>query len=156
MIVRKRYSPFEITHGPPSEYQDPEGILMKDREGRLWISTYESGLYAQQKQFGHFKKHPVQGDLQDILQNTDHIYACSAEGNLEIIDPVTNHALYSLSITNQGQKTDPFKLHIDNKDRLWILSRRALHSLSADNTSTIAWNTEFFEKESKNYNYFWT
>ncbi|MCF8239404.1 MAG: histidine kinase [Saprospiraceae bacterium] len=141
---------------PASDYHDPEGILMKDREGRLWISTHGSGLYVQQKQFGHFKKHPVQGDLQDILQVKDHIYACSAEGQLVVIDPVTTQPERSLPITTRaGQPTSPIKLHTDEKGRLWILSRRALHSLSSDQKSTISWNAEFFEKEGITYNYFW-
>ncbi len=141
---------------PTTDYDDQEGIFMKDKEGRIWISTLGSGVYIQQKQFGNFRKYTVDGDCQDIIQIKDRIYSCTSEGRLIVIDQENNHPIRSIPISDRsGQNTHPFKFHLDAQKQLWILSRRAVHTLSPDQKSTTLHNAEYFEQEAENYNYFW-
>lgn len=145
---------------PPSYkstiYKDAEGVFMMDKERRIWISTYGSGLYVQQQQFANFIKHPLQGNIQDICEYNDHLFACSTDGKLLQINSKTNQREFSFELKNEdGNPSRANKLHIDHHNRLWILSRNELHYLTSDARSVRAWNPSFFTRESPVFNYLW-
>lgn len=137
-------------------YNDPEGILMKDKENRIWISTFGSGLYVQQQQFSNFIKYPLQGEIQDICEYNNHLYACNTDGRLFQINTNTQQTELTFDLKNElGEKTKPKKFHIDHQNRLWILSRNELHYYSSTTGRVQAWNPSFFTRESATFNYFW-
>ncbi|MBI5915915.1 MAG: histidine kinase [Bacteroidetes bacterium] len=160
MFFEKKSGQFTHLSGLPLQNELPTAPrqFFKDRDGNLWITTIDNGLYCLQPQRQVFKKTPLEGNILQAIRHPleDRVYACSEEGVLYVLDEkklrVEAFSDPAPSVPNTPGLAD---LAVGKDGQLWILGYHDLYNWQKGDLSLkpLAWQS--WKKALGAYGYFW-
>lgn len=160
LFFDKRTGKFSQPQDLPNQKELPVNprSLFKDRDGNLWISTTNSGLYCLQPQRQIFKKTALKGDIKQALQHpkADKVFACSGDGQFFVYDIKTRRTeTYSYPFPPVPNEPGLLDLAFDQSQKLWVLGHHDIYQWGETKHALKALAWPAWRKGLSAFNYFW-
>jgi len=120
----------------PSELAETGSLFAVDKENRIWIASYETGIIGMQQPNGNWaiykpENFPDFARIDNIVMDNNRIWV-STRDELAIIDPSNNQTSYRFGSFGLSE-VYIVAMSVDNDGKLWVLNSNQLLSLEATN-----------------------